>query len=95
MTRLRIGTSLLVSATLLALAAAPAFAQTDTESLTKKDAPTGRQRLTPRTAEGQPLLAGVPGYDNTMPSGSLHGFGPMTGNPLLDARPVQSSGDKQ
>jgi len=89
---LRISTRLLVSSVVLCLAVAPAFAQpADTEALAKKDAPTGRQRLTPRAAEG-PQLMGVPGYDTVTPAGSLHGFGPMSGNPLFAAQPPIKSG---
>jgi hypothetical protein len=91
---LRIRTGLLVSSVILGLAAAPAFAQSsDTETLTKKDAPTGRQRLTPRAAEDGPQLLGVPGYDNVASAGSLHGFGPMSGNPLFAAPPIKSGGN--
>jgi hypothetical protein len=90
---LRIRTGLLVSSMILGLAVAPAFAQTsDAEALTKKDAPTGRQRLTPRAAEDAPQLMGVPGYDNVSSAGSLHGFGPMSGNPLFAAQPPIKSG---
>jgi hypothetical protein len=90
---LRIRTGLLVSSALLGLAVAPAFAQpADTEALAKKDAPTGRQRLTPRAPEDGPPLMGVPGYDNVTSAGSLHGFGPMSGNPLFAAQPPIKSG---
>jgi hypothetical protein len=88
---LRIRTGLLVSSLLLGLAVAPALAQSsDSEALTKKDAPTGRQRLAPRVAEEGPQLMGVPGHDNVSSAGSLHGFGPMSGNPLFATQPIRS-----
>jgi hypothetical protein len=48
MTNFRSGTRLLVAAATLILTLSPAFAQAETDALSRKDAPAGRQRLTPR-----------------------------------------------
>ena len=89
MTRLQIRTRILAAA--VALVLMPAFAHAETDDLAKKDAPAGRQRLNPRPADGS-QLSGTPGDTATLaPAPSLHGFGPMSGNPLFGAAmPVKS-----
>lgn len=92
MTCLRISTRIL--ATAIALVLVPAFAYAEGETLAKKDAPAGRQRLTPRADEGS-QLSGVPGDSTTTLAAapSLHGFGPMSGNPLFGAGLPLKSGN--
>ena len=89
---LRIRTRILAAA--VALVLMPAFAHAENDDLAKKDAPAGRQRLNPRPAEGS-QLSGIPG-DNTptlAAAPSLHGFGPMSGNPLFGAAMPLKSGN--
>ena len=90
MARLQIGTRILAAA--VALVLMPAFAHAETDDLAKKDAaPAGRQRLNPRPAEGS-QLSGTPGDTPTLAAApTLHGFGPMSGNPLFGtAMPLKS-----
>ncbi|MEI6203268.1 MAG: hypothetical protein WCP68_15065 [Enhydrobacter sp.] len=90
MTRLQIGTRIL--ATAVALVLVPAFAYAEGDELAKKDAPAGRQRLNPRPADGGSQLSGTPGDTPTLAAApTLHGFGPMSGNPLFGtAMPLKS-----
>ena len=90
MTRLQIGTRILAAG--VALVLMPAFAHAETDDLAKKDAPAGRQRLNPRPADGGSQLSGIPGDTATIAAApTLHGFGPMSGNPLFGAAmPVKS-----
>jgi hypothetical protein len=91
MTRLQIRTRIL--ATAVALLLMPAFAHAEGDELTKKDAaPAGRQRLNPRTAEGS-QLSGVPADTAIAAAPTLHGFGPMGGNPLFGAAMPLKSGN--
>jgi len=61
----------------------PAFAYAEGDALAKKDAPAGRQRVTPRVDEGS-QLSGVPSDSTTIAAApSTLGFGPMSGNPLF------------
>ena len=91
MTRLQIRTLL---AAVVALLLMPAFAHAETDDLAKKDAPAGRQRLNPRAGDGGSQLSGVPGDTATLAAApSLHGFGPMTGNPLFGAGLPLKSGN--
>jgi hypothetical protein len=81
MTCLRIRTRIL--ATAVALVLLPAFAYAEGDALAKKDAPAGRQRVNPRVDEGS-QLSGTPGDTPTLAAApTLHGFGPMSGNPLF------------
>jgi hypothetical protein len=89
---LQIGTRILAAA--VALVLMPAFAHAEGDALAKKDAPAGRQRLNPRPAEEGPPLSGIPGDTATLaPAPSLHGFGPMSGNPLFGAGLPLKSGN--
>lgn len=88
---LQIGTRILAAA--VALVLVPAFAHAEADVPAKKDAPAGRQRLNPRAAEDGPQLSGVPGDTTVAPAGSLHGFGPMTGNPLFGSGVPLKSGN--
>ena len=90
MTCLRIRTRIL--ATAIALVLVPAFAYAEGDDLAKKDAPAGRQRLNPRPAEGS-QLSGVPGDATIAAAPTLHGFGPMSGNPLFGAAMPLKSGN--
>ena len=89
---LRIGTRILAAA--IALVLVPAFAYAEGDALAKKDAPAGRQRLNPRVDEGS-QLSGVPGDSTTTIAAAptLHGFGPMSGNPLFGAGLPLKSGN--
>ena len=90
MAYLHISTRIL--ATAVALVLMPAFAHAEGDALAKKDAPAGRQRLNPKTVEEGSQLSGIPGDTGTIAAApSLHGFGPMSGNPLFGAaRPMKS-----
>jgi hypothetical protein len=89
---LRIRTRIL--ATVVALVLMPAFAHAETDDLAKKDAPTGRQRLNPRPADEGSQLSGIPGDTPTLAAApTLHGFGPMSGNPLFGAAMPLKSGN--
>ena len=90
MTRLQIRTRILAAA--VALVLMPAFAHAEGDELTKKDAaPAGRQRLNPRTGDEVSQLPGVPADSTIAAAPTLHGFGPMGGNPLFGAAmPVKS-----
>ena len=89
---LQIRTRILAAA--VALVLMPAFAHAETDDLAKKDAPAGRQRLNPRPANEGSQLSGVPGDTATLaPAPSMHGFGPMSGNPLFGAAVPLKSGN--
>ena len=89
---LRIRTRIL--ATAVALVLIPAFAHAEGDALAKKDAPAGRQRHNPRPADEGSQLSGSPGDTATLaPAPSLHGFGPMSGNPLFGAAVPFKSGN--
>ena len=82
-----------ILAAVVALVLMPAFAYAETDDLAKKDAPAGRQRLNPRPADGS-QLSGTPGDTATLaPAPTLHGFGPMSGNPLFGAAMPLKSGN--
>jgi hypothetical protein len=88
---LHISTRILAAA--VALVLMPAFAHAETDDLAKKDAPAGRQRLNPRPADGS-QLSGTPGDTPTLAAApTLHGFGPMSGNPLFGAGLPLKSGN--
>lgn len=92
MTCLQIRTRILAAA--VALVLMPAFAHAETDAPTKKDAPAGRQRLNPRTGDEGSQLSGIPGDTGTVAAApSLHGFGPMSGNPLFGAGLPLKSGN--
>ena len=92
MAYLRISTRIL--ATAVALVLMPAFAHAETDDLAKKDAPAGRQRLNPRPADGGSQLSGTPGDTPTLGAApTLHGFGPMSGNPLFGSGLPLKSGN--
>jgi hypothetical protein len=92
MASLQIRTRILAAA--VALVLMPAFAHAETDELAKKDAPAGRQRLNPRPAAEGSQLSGTPGDTATLaPAPSLHGFGPMSGNPLFGAGVPLKSGN--
>ena len=77
----------------VALVLMPAFAYAETDTPTKKDAPAGRQRLNPRTGD-EAQLSGIPGDTATLAAApSLHGFGPISGNPLFGAAVPLKSGN--
>lgn len=81
MTSLRFRTP--VAAAAIALMLVPAFAYAQADAPVKKEIPGGRQRVAPRPAEEPSQLSGVP-VDNTLGAPpSMHGFGPLSGNPLL------------
>ena len=78
-------------ATAIAVVLLPALVHAETDGPAKKDAPAGRQRLNPKSAEDAPGLKGVPGDANVTSPGSLPGCGPMSGNPLFGpAVPLKS-----
>jgi hypothetical protein len=81
MTCLNISTR--VAAVAIALALVPAFAYAEGDSPAKKENPGGRQRLNPRTADEPSQLSGVPTDTTLAAAPTMHGFGPMSGNPLL------------
>jgi hypothetical protein len=83
MANLQIRTRILAAA--VALVLIPVFAHAESDDLAKKDAPAGRQRLNPRPADGGSQLSGVPGDNTIAAAPTLHGFGPMSGNPLFGA----------
>jgi hypothetical protein len=90
MTSLQIRTRFLTAALVLAVMPTVAWAEDDT--VTKKEIPGGRQRIAPRPAQEGAELAGVPAGDNSaMPPPSMHGFGPMSGNPLFIALPMKAN----
>ena len=83
-----------ILATTVALVLIPSFAHAEGDALAKKDAPAGRQRLNPRTGDEGPQLSGIPGDTATLAAApSLHGFGPMSGNPLFGAAMPLKSGN--
>ena len=88
---LHISTRILAAA--VALVLMPAFAQAEGDALAKKDAPAGRQRLNPKTGDEVSQLSGVPVDAAPMPQASMHGFGPMGGNPLFGAGLPLKSGN--
>jgi hypothetical protein len=90
MTSLQTRSRLLTAA--LVLAVLPTFAHAEDDTVTKKEIPGGRQRIAPRPAQESSELRGVPAGDNgAMPPPSMHGFGPMSGNPLFIALPMKAS----
>ncbi len=89
MTRLNIGTRRLAVA--VALLLVPVLAHADEEALSKKDAPAGRSRVSPRP-DGS-ALAGTPMDTAATPAPSGLGFGPMTGNPLFGSALPMKSGN--
>jgi hypothetical protein len=72
-----------VAAVAIALALVPAFAYAEGDTPAKKEIAGGRQRLNPRPAEEPSQLSGVPTDTTLAPAPSMHGFGPLSGNPLL------------
>ena len=91
MTCLQIRTRIL--ATAIALVLVPAFAYAETDAPAKKEVPGGRQRLNPRGADDAPALSGTPGDATIAAAPTLHGFGPMSGNPLFGAGLPLKSGN--
>ena len=88
---LQIRTRILAAA--VALVLMPAFAHAEGDALAKKDAPAGRQRINPKTGDEVSQLGGVPVDSAPMPQSSMHGFGPMSGNPLFGAALPLKSGN--
>ena len=91
MTCLQIRTRIL--ATAIALVLVPAFAYAEADVPAKKEAPGGRQRLNPRAGDEGSQLSGVPGDTTIAAAPTLHGFGPMSGNPLFGAGLPLKSGN--
>ena len=91
MTCLQIRTRIL--ATAIALVLVPAFAYAETDVPVRKEVPGGRQRLNPKGAEEASALSGTPGDATLAPAPTLHGFGPMSGNPLFGAGLPLKSGN--
>ena len=90
MTSLRFRTP--VAAAAIALALVPAFAYAQADTPVKKEVPGGRSRLNPKTGDDVSELAGTPTDSTLPPAPSMHGFGPMSGNPLLGAfMPIKSN----
>jgi hypothetical protein len=72
-----------VAAAAIALAFVPGFAYAQADTPAKKEVPGGRSRLNPKTGDDVSQLAGTPTDGMPPPAPSMHGFGPMSGNPLL------------